>query len=322
MRHWAWSVVVVVACALAAACQPRAALSDRDKAAIRTAHHEFDRMISAGPSDLPGLVKMYYTETARVLPPNAPMADGREAILRAFMAMGRVTAFKSGPLTIDGRGGTAMVEATYQATIEPPGGGEPIADKGKYIEIWQRQPDGSWKASRDIWNSDLPLTGLVVPSGTLAANAGPELRELDWLVGRWAIEGQSRTASALGPAGVSMLAMNCRWLVGGTNLFCTVDGMLPGGPYHDVMVHTYDTATRTFRGFDADSTGMTVPFGLVIGKGSWVYTYDLRIGGKPVRMRMTLFDLSQNGCSYSQAVSTSGGPFVVVSEGTGRRLPE
>ena len=32
----------------------------------------------------------------------------------------------------------------------------PAADDGKYIEIWKRQADGSWKIAYDIFNSDLP----------------------------------------------------------------------------------------------------------------------------------------------------------------------
>ena len=38
-----------------------------------------------------------------------------------------------------------------------PGVEGPIPDHGKYIEIWRRQSDGSWKVALDIFNSDLPL---------------------------------------------------------------------------------------------------------------------------------------------------------------------
>jgi len=36
-------------------------------------------------------------------------------------------------------------------------GGEPEQDSSKYIEIWKRQADGSWKVAFDIFNSDLSL---------------------------------------------------------------------------------------------------------------------------------------------------------------------
>jgi len=30
-------------------------------------------------------------------------------------------------------------------------------DKGKYLTVFRKQPDGSWKAVADMINSDLPL---------------------------------------------------------------------------------------------------------------------------------------------------------------------
>jgi ketosteroid isomerase-like protein len=35
-------------------------------------------------------------------------------------------------------------------------GGEPQKDSGKFIEVWRRQGDGSWKIADDIFNSSLP----------------------------------------------------------------------------------------------------------------------------------------------------------------------
>jgi ketosteroid isomerase-like protein len=29
-------------------------------------------------------------------------------------------------------------------------------DKGKFVDVWKKQADGSWKAVIDIFNSDLP----------------------------------------------------------------------------------------------------------------------------------------------------------------------
>ena len=34
--------------------------------------------------------------------------------------------------------------------------GNPVTDRGKYVVVWKKQPDGSWKAISDIFNSDLP----------------------------------------------------------------------------------------------------------------------------------------------------------------------
>ncbi|MBA2471329.1 MAG: hypothetical protein H0V41_03460 [Pseudonocardiales bacterium] len=34
----------------------------------------------------------------------------------------------------------------------------PPIDKGKFVDVWKKQADGSWKAVIDIFNSDLPVT--------------------------------------------------------------------------------------------------------------------------------------------------------------------
>lgn len=53
----------------------------------------------------------------------------------------------------------AFERGRYTMHASPKNGGEPLDDSGKYITIYERQSDGSWKIARDIWNSDLPLPG-------------------------------------------------------------------------------------------------------------------------------------------------------------------
>ena len=55
-------------------------------------------------------------------------------------------------------GDLAVETGRYEMTFTPKQG-KAINDKGKYVTVWQRQPDGSWKVLRDISNSDLPATG-------------------------------------------------------------------------------------------------------------------------------------------------------------------
>jgi ketosteroid isomerase-like protein len=35
--------------------------------------------------------------------------------------------------------------------------GTSVNDRGKYLEVWKKQADGTWKCVMDMWNSDLPL---------------------------------------------------------------------------------------------------------------------------------------------------------------------
>jgi ketosteroid isomerase-like protein len=316
-----WSVFgVVVLSLVTGACQQTASLSEQDKAAIQKAHDEFARMMTAEKADPAGLVAMYYAADATVLPPNMPAIVGKDAIVAAFTAMGQAKTFKSGPLTITGQGDTAFVEAAYEMTAAAPVTGEVASDKGKYLEVWRKQADGAWKATRDMWSSDAPAPGLLLPTAALKADAGPELKALGWLAGRWAWESEAKVASPFGPAGKSSMAMDCRWFSGGQHLFCTVDGTTPGGVYHDLMVFTHDADAKAYHGFDIDNTGMATQFGIAVAKDTWVFSYDLKAGGKPVKMRMTLADMTADGCSFKQEIAAGGGPFTVTSEGTARKL--
>jgi ketosteroid isomerase-like protein len=106
--------------------------------------------------DLDDLLALYDSK-ARLLPPNAPMAEGTAAIrqvFQGFIDMGAnaldlqiVEVHESGDLVIDvGR---------YVLGIQLPGG-ESMEDRGKYIDVFRRQPDGGLKFIADIFNSDLP----------------------------------------------------------------------------------------------------------------------------------------------------------------------
>jgi ketosteroid isomerase-like protein len=54
-------------------------------------------------------------------------------------------------------GDWAYSRYSYTWILTPVPGGESVEVSGKGIWIVQRQPDGSWKIAREIWNNDKPL---------------------------------------------------------------------------------------------------------------------------------------------------------------------
>jgi ketosteroid isomerase-like protein len=46
---------------------------------------------------------------------------------------------------------------TYTQTMTNPKTKKPMTDTGKYITIYTKQADGSWKAEADTFNSDLTM---------------------------------------------------------------------------------------------------------------------------------------------------------------------
>ena len=58
---------------------------------------------------------------------------------------------------IEVAGDWAFSRGTYTFTGTKKAGGKPIQIIGKFIHILKRQPDGSWKLTRDCWNHDKPF---------------------------------------------------------------------------------------------------------------------------------------------------------------------
>ncbi len=46
---------------------------------------------------------------------------------------------------------------TYELTVEQDGA--PMVTVGKYVTLWKKQADGSWKVVVDCFNADGPPTG-------------------------------------------------------------------------------------------------------------------------------------------------------------------
>lgn len=116
---------------------------------------DFVRNANAG--DVETLVSAFYAEDAEILPPGAPSLRGHADILRCWQGMVSAglnfTVLKA--LRIEESGDLAYASGVYELTLSPPGR-DTVADSGKYVVVYRRQADGSWKAIADIFNSSRP----------------------------------------------------------------------------------------------------------------------------------------------------------------------
>ena len=97
-------------------------------------------------------VAQIYEQDARLLPPNSGIVEGRAAIegfIKEFVATRAQLSFKL--LTVHESADLCAAVGAYE--MEIPGAPN---DSGKFIEVWRRQPDGSWLIADDIFNSSLP----------------------------------------------------------------------------------------------------------------------------------------------------------------------
>jgi uncharacterized protein (TIGR02246 family) len=101
----------------------------------------------------------FYADDAVLFWPGAPMVTGRAAIrefMRAFLSMPAFAlSFTTAAVEVSGAGDLAYSYGTNRVTLVAPDGRR-MNDRGKYLTVYRKQPDGTWRVVADIGNSDLP----------------------------------------------------------------------------------------------------------------------------------------------------------------------
>jgi ketosteroid isomerase-like protein len=314
MKRFLLFAAVGFPCLALIACQTgTGALSEQDKAAIRTVVGDAEKQATVQNADWAAYVKLYYAEDAMVLMPNTPPVQGRAAIQATMASFPPISAFKAEIVDMDGRGDLAYVRGNYSMTMNPPGA-PAMTDKGKYVEVWKKQPDGTWKVSCDSWSSDLPMPGLVVPTGAMAANASAEVQKLGDVVGRWQIDGTSAIDPKAPPKPVA-LSLDCQWFTGGLAVVCAYAGASAGQPYQETDIYSYDSKTKTYTIYSVTNPGGAMPGRLAIEPGKWTHVWDLQMESKSAKQRLVIANMTPEGGTWKSDMSIAGGPWVTTGEG-------
>lgn len=165
-------LIIAVAVLVSSACEPgakdasadtaaagRAQPAGNDRAAVQAAIDSSlarfrDGLLKADPA----MMASIFADDAIVLAPDAPAVRGRADITR--MNAGMLAAFtfpdasfRTSDLIVTGD--YAIETGKYEMTRQPKRG-KAVTNVGKYVSVWKRQADGSWKMIRDIMNSDGP----------------------------------------------------------------------------------------------------------------------------------------------------------------------
>jgi ketosteroid isomerase-like protein len=100
-------------------------------------------------------VASFYAEDAIAYPPNEPMAIGKAAAERVWAAYFADSTYRISWKTThaDVTGALGYTTGTYEDSYKGPDG-KAVNSKGKYVCVWRKQSDGTWKAVHDMWNSD------------------------------------------------------------------------------------------------------------------------------------------------------------------------
>jgi len=122
---------------------------------IEEACAKYSKAIQEGNID--GVLAVY-TDDATAIPPDGEIIKGKQAIeelYKRFFQIGmNEIVFKT--IEVGGNGDTAYEIGKTKVRIQPEGQ-TAITDSTKYLVIWKRQADDTWKVHVDIWNFSLPM---------------------------------------------------------------------------------------------------------------------------------------------------------------------
>jgi ketosteroid isomerase-like protein len=130
-----------------------------DAAAVRQAIDSINARfgVAALKADTAALAG-FYTDDAIFMAPNMPASRGHDAIAKGFAGMTsamKLTAFKLQAQDVIVAGDYAIETGTFDLAGSAPKANKAQHDVGKYLVLWKKQADGSYKIARDIFNSDL-----------------------------------------------------------------------------------------------------------------------------------------------------------------------
>lgn len=136
-------------------------LEERNKAdiaALKEILNKYAAMCHAG--DLDGWISLWADDGIQMYP-GAPSRVGKEQIraemkpaFDQFILKIAITSEMEAKVS----GNLGFARGTYTLSMVPKGGGETSEFDGKYLTIFEKQADGSWKIARDCFNSNKPET--------------------------------------------------------------------------------------------------------------------------------------------------------------------
>jgi uncharacterized protein (TIGR02246 family) len=140
-------VIVAALAVTSAACEQRTANVFPEMAA-----NEWEAARNAGDADAMAAV---HTEDAQILPPNAPVVEGRAAIRTYFRNLFEQ---RNAPAVFDVREIIVFGNFAYRQGIYSVNLADGHTEYGKFIQLWKRH-DGVWKIHRQMWSRNGPALG-------------------------------------------------------------------------------------------------------------------------------------------------------------------
>ena len=131
-------------------CPSDARLSDDDRTALQQSVADMVRFSLAGDWEA---LASYYTDDVTMMPPNADLDIGREALVAGYTGV-TISEFSAKLVYADGCGDVAYGRGQTSFTFSVADNPESVSESVKWVVIWRKQVDGRWLIELDIHNAN------------------------------------------------------------------------------------------------------------------------------------------------------------------------
>jgi hypothetical protein len=133
----------------------------------------------------------------------------------------------------------------------------------------------------------------------------PEVEKLGYFVGAWTMEGELKE-SALGPGGKLDGRDMCRWMPGKFFVTCRLEHKGPTGAVMALGVLGYDPDKKVYTSASYNNLGMAETATGAFENGTWTWSSDRILAGKPVKSRIVMSDTTPSGYKVRWETSDTG----------------
>lgn len=120
--------------------------------------------VKAFATKVPEKAAAFYADDAASMLPDTPLMTGKQAIIAGMRPeLGDPNfslTFAPAKIHIAAAGDIAYTQGRFRYTTTDPKTHKVVGQWGNYVEVYKKQPDGSWKVEEDIATEETPLRTL------------------------------------------------------------------------------------------------------------------------------------------------------------------
>jgi hypothetical protein len=153
-----------------------------------------------------------------------------------------------------------------------------------------------------------------------APTPGPEVKRLGYFIGTWKEVGTAHMGAMQGPEGKVTTTTKYEWLPGGFFLVGHSDGVTSIGRDQEMSVMGWDETRKVYTYHAFDSAGEEDYATGNVDRDTWTWKGDDIPGPTPMKVRVTVKEVSKTEYTFKMEVSTDGNIWTTAMETTSTKV--